>query len=261
MSKELLSSVREKKYKESVKRAEKWFAGIQNPDGSINPVEKGPLTYYKVPRGLEITGHRKEANNLLDWAKREIFTADGDFRAVRKEFHYFHYTYSSCWFVWVAQLLSRFDISFPGMNYLLKFRNPKTGGYCSESVYSKGNHNEQDLLTIAFTSFVGLHMGLVEEAKEAADLIARIFEQQPEPDTKLWLRVNENGRLICSIPGRCDERRFYVLEVKAPAQYYYYPGAVMVFLSKLYTITGDKRSLVAAKFATFAYFVVKKRIA
>ena len=231
------------RYRESVNRAVSWLSGIQNRDGTMNPVEKGPLTYYKVPRGFQIAGCNKEALGLLDWAQREILSENGDFTAERLEFHFFHYTYSSCWFVWAAQLMSRFDISYPGMAYLLKFRNPATGGYCSESVFSKGKHNEQDLLTIAFTSFVGLHMGLIDEAIEAAGLIARILENQPDTAVKLWLRVDGEGNLITEVPERCTERRFYVLEIKAPAQYYYYPGAVMVFLAKLYAITGNRRHL------------------
>lgn len=228
-------------YKESIKRAEQWLLSIQNPDGSMNPVDKGPLTYYKVPRGLAIVGRLKEANSLLDWAKREIFAPEGDFKAERKGFHYFHYTYSSAWFIWAAHALGRFDVSFKGMEYLHKFRNPKTCGYCSEAVYSEKNHNEQDILTISFNSFVGLHLGMVEEAIEAADLISQIFEQQPDPDEIVWLRVGEKGNLIKNVPDRCGERRYYVLEVKAPAQYYYYLGAAMVFLTKLYAITNDRQ--------------------
>jgi len=111
-------------YVNSVRSATKWMLSIQNPDGSINPADKGPLTYYKVPRGLAITGHLDEADRLLDWARREIFTSEGDFKAQRAGFHQAHYTYSSCWFVWAAQTIGRFDMSYPGMDYLQRFRHP-----------------------------------------------------------------------------------------------------------------------------------------
>ena len=230
-------------YVDSVRRAEKWLVSALNPDGTMNPAEKGPLSYYKVPRGLAIIGRLKEANSMLDWTKREIFTSEGDFRAERKAFHHYHYTYSSAWFVWVAQFLGRFDVSYKGMDYLRKFRNPETGGYCSEAPFSKDRHNEQDLLTISFTSFIGLYMGMLNEAIKAAELLSSIFEQQSDPGLMIWLRVDENGKLIRHVPDNCEERRFYALEVKAPLQYYYYLGAAMVFLTRLYAITGEKKHL------------------
>lgn len=234
-------------YREAAAKAAKWLCSIQNPDGSMNPVEKGALTYYKIPRGLAIAGRLEEAHALLDWARETIFTAEGDFAAERKAFHHYHYTYSSAWFIWAAHLLSRFDISYKGMEYLRRFRNPRTGGYCSEATYSRERHNEQDLLSISFNAFVGLHMGMLEEAETAAKLVRSIIEQQPEPDRTFWLRVDAEGGLITRVAPNCDEPRFYALEVKAPAQYYYYLGAAMVFLAKLYSVTRSERHLETAE--------------
>jgi len=234
------------KYGESVDKGVQWLCRMQNPDGSMNPAEKGALTYYKVPRGLAIAGRLQEAHSLLDWVERTIFTPEGDFAAERQGFHHYHYTYSSAWFVWVAQLLSRFDISYRGMEYLLRFRNPRTGGYCSETACGTGHHDEQDVLSTSFNAFVGLHLGLVEEAGAAAQLVRHILDQQPDPDRMFWLRVDADGRLITQVNPDCDEPRYYVLEVKEPAQYYYYLGAAMVFLAKLYGVTGDEQHLEAA---------------
>ena len=234
------------RYREAVNRAVEWLGQQLNPDGSMNPVEKGALTYYKVPRGFQAVGRLREAHAMLDWARRTIFTPEGDFAAERKAFHHYHYTYSSAWFVWVAQLLGRFDVSYRGMEYLSRFRNPQTGGYCSEATYSADSHNEQDLLSISFNAFVGLHLGLVVEARAAAALIRRIFDQQPDPETMVWLRVDAEGALVTRVDPGCDEPRYYVLEIKAPEQYYYYLGAAMVFLAKLYGLTGDATHLATA---------------
>jgi len=234
-------------YENAVHRAVDWLVGMLNPDGSMNPVEKGALAYYKVPRGLAVAGRLSEANAMLDWAKRELMTDEGDFRAPRAGFHRFHYTYSSAWFVWTGQVLGRFDVSYPGMDYLRRFRHPGTGGYCSEDVFAEGNHNEQDLLTICFTSFIGLYMGMIDEAVGAAALVEGMLDRQPDIRRRLWLRVDGSGELVTGIPGRCGERRFYVLEIDRPGQYYYYPGAALVFLAKLYSITRDRRHLALAE--------------
>ncbi len=220
--------------------------GIQNADGSINPTDRGPLTYYKVPKGLAITGHLDEAGRLLDWAKREIFTPEGDFKATRAGFHHAHYTYSSCWFVWTAQTMGRFDLSHRGMMFLLKFRHPRTGGFCSEATYASGN-NEQDLLSTAFTAFVALHFGRMTEANAAARWIDDLLAQQPDPRKRLWLRKDDSGRLLTAVPAGCGEPRYYLLEIPAPQQYYYYLGSGIVFLAKLYSMTAQKRHLRTAQ--------------
>ena len=247
MSREATLREHTENYREAVGRAVGWMGQQLNSDGSMNPIEKGPLTYYKVPRGFQVVGRLREAHAMLDWTRRTIFTPEGDFAAERQAFHYHHYTYSSAWFVWVAQLLGRFDISYRGMEYLDRFRNPRTGGYCSEATYAVENRNEQDLLSISFNAFVGLHLGRLEEAREAAGLIRRFIDQQPEPEKMVWLRVDAEGGLITRVDPDCDESRYYVLEIKAPEQYYYYLGAAMVFLARLYSLTGDGRHLEMAE--------------
>ena len=233
-------------YRESAERAVRWLLSIQNPDGTMNPTEKGAFSYYKVPRCLAMAGHHDEAARLLAWAEREIFTADGNFDATRTGFHAAHSCYANCWFVWAAHAMSRFDISYPGMDYVLRFRHPHNGGYCSEGPYRPGQGNEQDLVSTAFASFVGLHLGRLEEAVAAAEFIARFVEQQPEPDKRLWLRTDDNGKLVTAVPEGCEEPRYFVLETEAPGQLYYYLGVSMILLGKLYMLKRQQRYIEAA---------------
>jgi hypothetical protein len=206
----------------------------------MNPVSNGALSYYKVPCAFLIAGEHEAAHKLLDWAKRELMTPEGDFRAERKGWHVSHYSYSSCWFVWVAQRLSRFDVSYKGMEYLLRFVHPKTGGFCSKGPYEDGGENEQDILATAFTAFIGLHLHLIEEAIAAAGWIEDLLKQQPHPERELWIRKDDKGRLITSVP-KGEEAGYYVLIAKEPKQHYYFIGGAIVFLAKLYSITGKKK--------------------
>jgi hypothetical protein len=178
---------------------------------------------------------------MLHWAARELLTPEGDFSAARSGFHRYHYAYSSCWFVWVAQVMGRFEISFPAMDYLLRFRSPVTGGFCSEAPSASGGNGEQDLLTTSFVSFVGLHLGRLAEAEAAAIWIERILDRQPDVRTRVWLRLDREGNLVTAAPSGCEDRRYYVLEVKSPEQYYYYLGSALIFLAKLYGITRNER--------------------
>lgn len=242
MNSQVVMQMDSKKYREAALKGIDWLVSIQNPDGSMNPVDKGALTYYKVPRAMAIGGKLSEANRLLDWARQTIFTKEGDFTGVRKGFHHYHYTYSSAWYVWASNILGRFEIANLGMQHLLKFRNPKTGGYCAESTYSPDNTGEkaeQDLLAIAFNSYVGLHMGYVAEAKQAATLIKHMLETQPEPNDKFWTRVDGSGNLVTKVSEKCDDPRFYLVDAHKPNGFYYFIGAAIIFLSKLAVYTGD----------------------
>lgn len=237
---------------ESIDKAGKWLRSIQNEDGSMNPVSNGALSYYKVPCALLIGGEHQAANRLLDWAKMELMTEEGDFQAERKNWHASHYVYSSSWFVWVAQRLSRFDVSYKGMEYLLRFVNPKTGGFCSKGLYVEDQENEQDLLSTSFTAFVGLHLNRITEAIAAGGWIESLLGQQPHPETELWIRMDDDGRLITSVPER-GEPNYYVLVAKEPKQHYYFVGGAIVFLAKLYSITKDEKYLkMANRFVDFA---------
>ena len=237
---------------ESIDKSVKWLKSIQNADGSMNPVSNGALSYYKVPCAFLIAGEHEAATKLLDWAKKELMTEEGNFQTERKGWHASHYIYSSCWFVWVAQRLSRFDVSYKGMEYLLKFFHPETGGFCSKGLYTPGQVNEQDLLSTAFTAFVGLHLNQLSEATAAAGWIKSLLDQQPNPEKELWLRIGDNGKLITSVPEG-EEPNYYVLVAKEPKQHYYFIGGAIVFLAKLYSITGEKKYFeMANSFVDFA---------
>lgn len=236
----------EGKYKDAVKKGINWLLSEQSPDGSMQPKTKGPVAFYKVPRALALAGRIQEAISMLEWVKRESFTENGDFTGKSGVFHESHWIYANCWFVWATHVLSKFDISYPAMSYLLSHRNPYTGGYCSKEPYAKGN-GEIDILTTAFTSFIGLHLGKIDEAKNAVKFLKRIVEIQPDIKNKMFLRTNCNGELITEIPQDDPEPRHYVVDTKLPGQFYYFIGAAMVFLSKFYLITKDDIVLNLAK--------------
>lgn len=243
----MLEVKNQERYLRAIRKGVKWLSGIQNEDGSMNPVSNGALSYYKVPITFLIAGKHREASRLLDWAKGELFTDEGDFQAERKAWHAHHYIYSSTWYVWAAQRLSRFDISYKGMEYLLRFRNPRTGGYCSEGVYEEGKRNEQDILNTSFTSFVGLHLNRYKEAESAANWLKNLIAQQPHSEKELWLHMDGQGKLITKVPEG-EEPGYYVVVAKKPAQHYYYIGGAMAFLVKLYSLSRNEEHLKMADY-------------
>ena len=237
------------KYQEAVARSIRWILTQQNPDGSLNPLEKGPVAFYKVPRALVMGGHHTAAQRLLDVVQRDAFGANGDFTGKVGMFHEAHWTYANCWFVWASLVLSRFDMAYRAMDYLLSHRDPHTGGYASQVPYDEDNREgvQEDVLSTAFTSFVGLHLGHVDEARQAADFLRRLLEIQPDVDRRLYLRMTSAGELVTKAPADDPEPRHYMIEAAAPQQLYYFVGAAIAFLTKLYTITDDAGHLELAQ--------------
>ena len=243
------------RYSQTVAKSIRWILTQQNPDGSLNPLEKGPVAFYKVPRALVMAGEHKAAQKLLDVVQRESFEDNGDFTGKVGTFHEAHWTYANCWFVWAAQVLSRFDMAYRGMSYLLTHRDPHTGGYCARTPYGAGDGTSQqeDMLSTSFTSFVGLHLGLLDEARQGAEFLRQLLDQQPGPQERLFLRMAPDGELITQIPPDDPEPRHYVVETGQGTQFYYFVGAAIAFLAKLYTITNDRSHLdLAEDFLQFA---------
>lgn len=233
------------RYHEAVTKSIRWILTQQNPDGSLNPPDKGPVAFYKVPRALAMAGHTCETHKFLDIVQDRCLEANGDFSGKVGTFHEAHWTYANCWFVWASLVLSRFDMAYRGMDYLLSHRDPNTGGYCAQRPYGQGDRDtlQEDLLSTSFTSFVGLHLGLLDEAKQAAAFARNLLDRQPDPEHRLYLRTNAHGELITEVPTDDPEPRHYVVEAAEPQQLYYFVGGTIAFLAKLYTITHDQSHL------------------
>ena len=243
------------KYEEAVHKSVAWILTQQNADGSLNPADKAPAAFYKVPRALALAGHATAAQRFLDVVERDALTGDGDFGGKAGTFHEDHWTYANCWFVWASVVLSRLDLAYRGMAYLLSHRDPHTGGYCSRAPYDADRVDtiQEDMLSTAFTSFVGLHLGRLDEARDAADFLKRLLDMQPDVADRLYLRTNGRGELITTVPANDPEPRHYVIEAAKPQQFYYFIGAAISFLAKLYTVTGKRAHLeLALEYLGFA---------
>jgi len=238
------------RYWKARQRGLDWLLRQMNADGTMNPITRGPLPFYKVPRAMLASGRIREADSLLEWVRQESLTPEGDFRGPRLEFHARHYAYSNAWLVWAAQLMGRFDISYPGKSFLFRFVNQQTGGSYSNPPSFPESNCEQDLLSTSFNALLGLYFGEVEVAEKAATFLQSFLDQQPNLAEEMWLRTDGDGKLIDGIPEGCEEPRFYLLRNDKPSQYYYFVGAPTFFLCKLYRMTRNRRHLSTAK----AYF-------
>ncbi len=103
-------------YLKAAQKGSEWLVSKQQEDGSITKAE----VYYKAPYALSVTGRALEANKLINWIKTDVLQDNGDLN---------QNTYKNSWIVQGAHRLARFDVSLPGMGYILQTQAP-CGGFC-----------------------------------------------------------------------------------------------------------------------------------
>lgn len=235
----------EQEYRDSLARSTSWMMKQINPDGTINPVSKGAITYYKIPWALVLLGKAREAESVIRWIVRECMNAEGDLVSdKRQKFHLDYYTYPNSWIALAAQLLSLFDISYKLWDYISRFQDPKTGGYCSRKPYNRMENNLEDANSTAWCSFVGLHFGKVDEARKAAEFLQMIYETQPDFENFFYHYWYPEGGLVTVKPPEEPDDRFIRISAREEKEnFLYILGAIVSFLSKLYLVTKEEQHL------------------
>lgn len=239
----------ERKYSDTLAKSVNWMLQQINPDGTINPASKGAIAYYKIPWALVLAGKAKEAESVINWIVRESMTPEGDLKSdKRQKFHLDFYTYPATWTALAAQLLSLFDISYKLWDYAATFQDPKTGGYCSRKPYDGTGDGLEDANSTAWCSFVGLHLGKVEEARKAAGFLEMIYDIQPDFENFFYYYWYPKKGLITEKPAEEPDERFIRLSTKEDKEnFLYIIGAIVTFLSKLYLITKEEKHLKLAQ--------------
>lgn len=240
--------VNEKTYRETIQKGIDYISSQVNPDGSVNPVEKGSFAYYKLPWALVVGGRPAEAARILRRIVEDTMTEEGDFFTEKRgKFHLDYYTYENAWLVLAAHLLSFFDISQQGWNYIERYQDPKTGGFCSKKLYNAKVDNVQDPLSTAWVCNVALQLGKVEVAEKAAGFVKMIWDIQPEIEKNFYYYWQPQGGLVTEKPAEEPEDRYFRISKTEPENWYYILGAQISFMARLYIATGKEEYLTLAK--------------
>lgn len=243
--------------RDSLENSIRWMLTQVNSDGTVNPLEKGSIGYYKIPWAFILAGKYREAKRIIDWTVRETLSADGDLKSEkRQKFHLDFYTYPNTWICLAAHILSLFDLSYTMWNFITTFQDPENGGYCSKKPWESGKDLLQDAISTAWSSMAGLYLGKLEEAKKGAHFLKTLLDAQPEFDNRFYFYLNSHSGLVTAKPAEEPDDRFIRIDMNDKEEnFYYILGAVAAFLAKLASITKDSGHLDLAK--SYFDFVVR----
>lgn len=224
----------------ALRKSLQWILSYCNPDGSFGDTSKRKTIPFKVPMALLDNGFTAEALAYMRWLQKNTFTAEGDFDDPRPGYHAAHWPYRNLWFIRAAHFLELYEISYPAMDYVRRFRDPKTGGIRAVAPYVERDADpRQDLILTAFGGLNLLTIGCRAEAEAAGEWVCRLMEAQPELDKRLYLMWRPGSGVVGKVPEGHDPL-WYWLDRRALNQDYYNLGVAFTFLSHLYKLTRNK---------------------
>ncbi|MCX6030530.1 MAG: glycoside hydrolase family 88 protein [Chloroflexi bacterium] len=235
-------------YQAAIGRGVAWLLEEQRSDGSFSAPDEGVDSFYKIPYAFGVTGQAPAAQRLLDWVACHCFTAEGDLRSpARKsqgDFHREFYTYANSWLVIGCQRLGRFDLAYRGLGFILRFQDPRTGGFFAEPDFLAAGRGRQDIVCASQGGLACLYLGQLEAARRAGEFLLELIGLQPEPERRLYATLDPAEGLVTRYPE--DKALRHVVDAASPTQWYFYPGIAMGFLGQLYRATGERHYLEAA---------------
>ncbi len=228
-----------------------WILERLNDDGSFKAARPLLSCYPKAPFALMKSGRNEEAMRILDWIKNNCFTDDGDFRACDEykiepstdSFEWRLYLYHNAWFCLSALLNGRFDISKPGIDFMLSHQCETRGGFYSNMI--GGDYKGfTDIASTSSACQVLTYLGNEAVLLRAADYLIKTFDAQKNEDL-FYLYMNENGELVEELPNQ-NPTHYIVNSTKSP-QNFWMVGISAAILALTYRLTRTQKYLDTSK--------------
>lgn len=220
-------------------------------DGGFGPEDRGLADYYKVPSALQACGETRAANRLCQWVRQHGITPEGDFGPRPPETHGYYYAYYNTWVVLGADRLGQYDLARRGMDFLMGFHDPVSGGFYS-SPTERTAETLQDMWVVSGCGQAALCTGRVEVARGVGGWMREIMRQQPNFPKQLHSVFSRAGGLH-TVPDPADEIRYVCSQDATGDQYFFHPGIAGGFLCRLHQATGETAWLdLAREYMRFA---------
>ncbi|MBM3804645.1 MAG: hypothetical protein FJW26_20305 [Acidimicrobiia bacterium] len=210
-------------------------------DDGFGAVERGLADYYKVPLALMVCGASAESNRLLDWIRRSGMTAEGDFGPRLPETVGYPYIYYNIWVIIGAHRQGHFDLSQKGMDFVLRFFDRDSGGFCP-SPDQRTAEALQDLWVVSGGGQAALYTGRMEAALGVGCWMKRLMDLQPNFPKQLYSVYSRAGGLHTRLDP-AEDVRFVVNANAERDEYFFHPGIAAGFLANLFKATRDQQWL------------------
>jgi hypothetical protein len=231
-------------------RGSDFIADRMRSDGTVEDSPLKPSDYWGVPIALAVGGHSSAASRTLDWIRRNAFTPEGDFGPTPDKALSESYGYNNSWLVEGAHRLGQFDLSQRGMDFLVDFWDPESGGFYS-SFRERDADTKMDLYRSSACGRAALYTGRLDIARGVGRFMRDRMDDQPNyPDQMYTVYSRSHGLYTEPDPG--DPLRYVVDQRATTVQRFYNPGIVGGFLARLYQSTGEPEWLDLAR--RYMYF-------
>ncbi len=234
-----------KRFRDARDKGCAYLLAQQHPDGSFGEPQNGVTDYYKVPSAFQVCGETNAANRLCAWIRANGITPDGDFGPRPEEANGYYYAYYNSWVVTGAHRLGQFDLSEPGMRFLMGFWDSESGGFYSSST-EREPETKQDLWVVSGCGQAALYTGRIDVARGVGRWMREMMEAQPNYPTQMYT-VYSRAEGLHTVPDPEDDVRYVLNNDAERDQFFFHPGIAGGFLARLYQSTGEAEWLELAK--------------
>jgi hypothetical protein len=253
-------------YTSTIRKTHQW--AVNNTPKLL--AEKDLQAHYKASYFWNAVGDPQHAGLWRKLIAEQFLQPDGDFRTSpdTKGFLAFpatltnQYIYSNGWIIAGMIKWGAYDIAHKGLQFMLRFQDPNTGG-CYYSFDPGTGAIDKRLLDSSSTSAAGLAFlscGRLAEARKAGDFLLRLLDIQPHPNEFFFSCMTPDGTLhtdVMKSENQWDEgsRKQKCLSARSDAlnELTWLIGKPNKFLTRLYTATGESKYLEGAK-TCFEFF-------
>ena len=219
-------------YKETRRRATAWLLSHQNPDGSLGDARDG-YHFYRAPWTLALVGETEAANAVCGWFRRNMLTPDG---RIDGPFRVFSdaWAYRDSALIVGAQMLGQYDLSHGLMPELLRWQDPRSGGFANDRMPNGEMSDDQSIPYAAGPGFAALATGDRVAARRVADFLRGLYEAQTELPDRFYYDWSRSRQAPTT--AYTDESRFwYLVENQADRNQRWTIGGIAAgFLCRLY---------------------------
>ena len=218
----------------------------QHADGSVGNPKKGLADYCKVPSAFQVSGESHAASRLCDWIRKHGIMPNGDFGPRPPECNLYYYAYYNCWVILGAARLGQYDLAHRGMNFLMGFHDPESGGFYS-SLTERTAKTKQDLWVVSGCGQAALATGRLDVARGVGRWMRQLMRLQPDYPHRFYGVYSRAGGLYTGPDPGEDDLRYVLSNDATRDQYFFNPGIAAGFLARLFQATGEAEWLSLAK--------------